>query len=149
MRIRLNMRFARNRQWKKRHLSLTESMRAKKRPLLLLFVGSISLALLIGLVAYADPDTALIPPQTIGPLTISNNTLLSFSPVIFFFFLLAITLFSFVSYLFKSIKHGSLAAAFVIGYLLFRINGLTHPLFLILLIALFLTLELLFANKKE
>lgn len=61
----------------------------------------------------------------------------------FFFFLGAFTL--------KSKKHGLFLGFFVVLYLIFRLNNLTHPLFLILLIALFLVVEFLFAqhNNKE
>jgi hypothetical protein len=51
----------------------------------------------------------------------------------------------------KSKKHGLFLGFFVVLYLIFRLNNLTHPLFLILLIALFLVVEFLFAqhNNKE
>lgn len=69
-------------------------------------------------------------------------------PVLWLFlFLTAIFCFCLPFYIFKSKKHGILVSLFVITYLFFRLGGLTHPLFLIILIGLFLTLELLFTSK--
>jgi hypothetical protein len=71
-------------------------------------------------------------------------------PILYaFFIILFLFLFFLVRSLFKSKKHGFLIAIFFIIYLLFRINSLTHPLFLFLLIALFLTLELFFTKYDE
>lgn len=46
-------------------------------------------------------------------------------------------------------KHSLFIASFIIVYLLFRLNSLTQPLFLFLLIALFMTLEFLFTKKRN
>jgi len=46
-------------------------------------------------------------------------------------------------------KHSVFITSFIIVYLLFRLNNLTHPLFLFLLIALFLTLEFLFTRQNK
>ncbi len=46
-------------------------------------------------------------------------------------------------------KHGLIIASFVVSYLLFRLNNLTHPLFLFLLLALFLVAEFLFTQHDN
>jgi hypothetical protein len=51
--------------------------------------------------------------------------------------------------MFGSAKHGILASLFVLIYLWLRLNKLFHPMFTLLLVALLLTLELLFSAKKE
>ena len=49
----------------------------------------------------------------------------------------------------KSKKHALIITLFVVSYLLFRLNNLTHPLFLILLLALFLVAEFLFTQHDN
>lgn len=49
----------------------------------------------------------------------------------------------------RSKKHGSLIALFVIIYLIFRLNKLTDPLFLFLLIGLFLVMEFFFTKRSD
>ncbi len=66
---------------------------------------------------------------------------------IFLIFLFC-TFFSLGTYLFKNKTHGVLIGAFLVVYLLLRLSHLTHPFFLILLIALFLTLELMISYRK-
>lgn len=66
----------------------------------------------------------------------------------FFLFLLFGFLLTSGMYLFRSKVHGLLISLFVICYLLLRLNGLTHPLFLILLTAIFLSLELMVSYRK-
>lgn len=89
-------------------------------------------------------EIILFPPSYI--LDLSNFKI----PIIYLFL---ITLFSFsyfaVMLISRSHKHSILVALFIVAYLLFRLNNLTHPLFLFLLIALFLTLELLFSKFND
>lgn len=71
-------------------------------------------------------------------------------PVLYLFLvLIGITLFSLSTFFLASKKHGILISIFVLLYLWMRMNNLLHPLFTILLVGLFLTLELLFSAKKE
>ncbi len=71
-----------------------------------------------------------------------------FIPILFFFFpLLFIFLFSLLSFLYRKKTHGVLGGCFLVSYLLLRLGGFTHPLFLLILLALLLILELLFAKK--
>jgi hypothetical protein len=64
------------------------------------------------------------------------------------FFLLSLFLLVYFTWVFilKSRKHGLFLALFVVTYLVFRLNNLTEPLFLFLLIALYLTLEFLLSD---
>lgn len=83
------------------------------------------------------------PPTSFYSIGGVNLTLL---PV--FFFLLFGVFFSAGAFLFKSKSHGILFGLFIVIYLILRINNLTHPFFLILLFALFLTLELMVSYRK-
>ncbi|HEX8932326.1 MAG TPA: hypothetical protein VF810_04175 [Patescibacteria group bacterium] len=111
-------------------------MRHKRKNFIFLLLGILSLAAFFCLVNFFSPDFAI--------------TLYSFQLSIFyiFFALLFILLFALGSYFLQSKKQGILIATFFSAFLLFRLNNLTHPFFVILLTALFLTLELLFTYKK-
>jgi len=113
------------------------SSHRKKRPLLLL-VGSIILFILCGVLLVAFP-----PNNSVSLLSL-NITLVPLFLILLFFFLFSIT-----TYLFKNKNHGILFGSFVITYLIFRLNNITHPFFFILLIALFLTIEILFSLDKK
>ncbi len=123
-------------------------MRHQKRPLLLLIIGIFSLLALAGLIYFFPPDTAFTLSQILPNLSFPLEKFIQVSIIILFFLLLAIFLFSLCSYAFKSKAHGVLIASFFVIYFLFRLNHLTNPFFLILLIALFVTLELFVSNKK-
>jgi hypothetical protein len=71
------------------------------------------------------------------------------SIVYLFFSLLFLFLFCLVSFALQSKTHGLLFGGFVVTYLGFRLNGLVHPFFFILLVAIFLLLELVFFNRKR
>lgn len=71
-------------------------------------------------------------------------------PFLYLFFpLFTLFIFSLSSCLLKSYKHGIIIALFFTIYSIFRFNNLTHPFFLILLFALFFTIDLLFSYRKE
>jgi len=125
-------------------------MKRNRRPLLLLLTAIVSLCLFAIFVLLFSPNMMLLPLSLVsGVLPFHTNGLLQIPSLLIFFLLLGVFLFSFGSYLFKSKKHGVLIAGFVLIYLLFRLKGLTHPLFLFLLAALFLTLELMVANRRD
>jgi len=109
----------------------------RKRNIWLLVASLVSLATFIAFII-------LVPPNSVIQII-----WLSISILPIFFLLLSLVLFFMASYIFKSVKHGILLFLFVLIYLIFRLNNLTHPFFLILLIALFLTLELLVSYRKE
>lgn len=71
-------------------------------------------------------------------------------PILYLFF---ISLFSFlffiIAIILRSKKHGFFIGLFVVTYLIFRLNDLTHPLFVFLLIALFLVTEFLFTGHND
>lgn len=65
-----------------------------------------------------------------------------------FFILLFIFIYSLIRFILKSSIHAVLAAIFVVAYLFLRMNNLTHPFFLFLLVAVFLTFELFFSKRS-
>src|SRR6266568_3929289 len=111
-------------------------MRSRRRPLSLLIIGVISLLTLASLIYFFPPNSSL---------TLDKFT--QISPLILFFVLVTIVLFSIGSYLLNSKKKGILIAGFVIIFLLFRLTHLTHPFFLILLLALFFSLEMFVSSR--
>lgn len=111
-------------------------MRRKKRHSLYLILAILSLISLLLIIFLISPTSSL----NLGIFKLSMVWIF-FIPVVVFFF-------SLPTFLLKSKKHGILTAAFVTAYLVFRLAGLTHPLFLILLMGLFLTLELLFTSNR-
>lgn len=108
-----------------------------RRPLKFLFLGLVALSGLVLLVIMFPPTVSL----TVGPLQLSITLL--------FFALVGSTVFGLTTFVTNRKKHGLLLSLFIMSYLWLRLNSLFHPLFLILLIALFLTLELLFTAKEE
>gem|GEM_PF-1312001 len=113
------------------------TMKRNKRRIVHAIASVIFLIILLYLFFSFPPTTAL----SLGSMKLSILI-----PV---FLLLFLFLLSFITAIFKSYSHGLLTGTFVVVYLLLRINGLTHPLFLILLLGLFLTLELLMSKGKQ
>ncbi|HUQ85647.1 MAG TPA: hypothetical protein VM077_04945 [Candidatus Limnocylindrales bacterium] len=111
-------------------------MRKKKKNLKYLITTAASLPLLAYLIYSFPPDFKL---------TIMGYQL---SVIYLFFPLLFLSLLSTISLISKSSKHGLLFGLFAVCFLSFRLNGLTHPFFFLLLAALFLVLELLFSYRK-
>lgn len=107
------------------------------RKLLYLLLGIPSLIGLIYIIIAVPPTQTLL----LNPVNISVIYLT--------LFLLGLSIFCIISYILKSSKHGILATLFVLVFFWLRLNKLLHPIFSILLIALFLTLELLFTAKKD
>lgn len=113
------------------------TFRRKNFSVLLLILLLLSLAGLSSLIYFLPPG------QTYDLFFLHLSVMLAFFPLVFCFFFCLGTL------IFRSKFHGTLIASFVTIYLLFRLNNLTHPFFLILLAALFLTLELMVANRRD
>jgi hypothetical protein len=109
----------------------------KKRPMRLLLLSVLSLILILFVVF-------MLPPSFVIDL---SGIKLSVVPFLFLF--TGIFVFSVVTYIFGNAKHGILASLFVLIYFWLRLNKLFHPMFTLLLVALFLTLELLFSARKE
>ena len=108
----------------------------KKRNLSFLIVGLIELAAIAYLVLNISPDKNL---------SLFN---IAISSVFTLFVLLSSSLFFLVSFILNDQRQGFLISFFATLYLILRLNRLTHPLFLILIIAIFVTLELLFKKRK-
>ncbi|MDO8620983.1 MAG: hypothetical protein Q7R31_01745 [Candidatus Levybacteria bacterium] len=102
----------------------------RKHPSMLLILGLLSLTSLIYLAIYQSP-TANFP-----------FSIFHFPFIYVFFLLIFLFIYSIFSYLFISTKQGLLFGLFATVYLFLRFIHLTHPLFLIILIALFISLEL-------
>jgi hypothetical protein len=98
----------------------------KRKKLWQLILGIVSLAALLYLIIK-------LPPV--------------FPNIIFFFVLIFISLWFFISFLFKSAVQATLISALLSSYLLIRMWGLVHPLFIALLVILFITLELFFKKR--
>lgn len=125
-------------------------MKLRRRPLLLLIISIASFITLASFLTFFSPNTNIVFSQLFpSNLPFSVMTFAQIPTLFLFFSLLTLFLFSTSTYLFKSKKHGILLVVFVITYLLFRLNHLTHPFFFILLLALFLTLELFVSNRKD
>lgn len=110
--------------------------RSRKSKLIFSLISIVSLSLLVLLVLDTSPENLIFTKSL---------------PVTFLyagFALLFIFLFS-VTSIFLRLIHGLLAASFVTIYLLFRLFGLRHPFFLLLLALLFIVLELFFSSQKS
>jgi len=120
-------------------------MRRKKRALWLLVLSFSSLATLIYLVVSFSPSKQFTLPLEAA----SDAAKWGHFPLLpVFFILLFLFVFSLIAYLLNNARRGLFAAFFITTYLLLRFFHLTHIFFLIILIALFFTLELLFTNRK-
>lgn len=111
----------------------------EKRPLKYFLISTITLVALIYIVIVFPPTYKFLVSRSLGEVGSIYNL---------FLFLVFIFLFSFATYIFKNKTQGVLIGFFVLSFFIFRLNNLTHPFFFILLVALFLTLELLFTYRK-
>ncbi|HSX09466.1 MAG TPA: hypothetical protein VLF93_04900 [Candidatus Saccharimonadales bacterium] len=124
-------------------------MRHHKRPLLLLIIGILSLLALASLIYFVPPNTGLSLSQLDFNLPFSLDKFIQIPSLILFFTLLIAFFFSITSYIFKSKAQGILVTSFVVIYFIFRLTHLTNLFFLILLVALFVTLELFLTNRRD
>ncbi len=122
---------------------------SRKRRLSLLIIGIISLIGLAVLVYFCAPTTIFTFSDLSLQLPIPLERFMYLPSMILFFVLMLFSLFGLGAYLFKSKIHGILIGSFVVIYLIFLLNHLTNLFFLLLLLALFFTLELFISNKKE
>lgn len=111
-------------------------MRIKKRPFHF-FLLSILLTICIAYLLNNYPPSYTIVWKSF------SVPLLSFVGLLF-----VGSIFSLCTYLFHSYVQGLLIALLVIGYLILRYINLTNIFFLLVLVALFGTLELFFLKKK-
>lgn len=124
-------------------------MRHRKRPLSLLFIGIICFVLLGCLIYFFSPNANLALSQNYVSIPFSLDKYIQIPPLFIFFVLVAISFFSLGTYIFKSRAHGFLIAGLIVTYFIFRLNNLTNPFFLILLLALFFTLEMLVSSRNN
>jgi len=110
-------------------------MRTKQRSFIFLGLSILLFILLIVLIFFFSPS------YHIQLLSLSIPLIPIFLLILFFF------LFSLISFLFKNTVQAWLIAGLGTSILIFRLTELTHPLFLILSIALFVILELLFMKR--
>lgn len=122
-------------------------MRSRKRPLILLLIGIISFVALACLIYFFPPNITISISAVLSNLPPILTQFIKIPTLLLFFLVLTIFLFSLGTYIFKSKTHGVLIAGLVIIYLIFRLNQLTHPFFLIMLLALFFTLEMLVSSR--
>ena len=109
-------------------------MRRKKRSFLLLLIAIASGAGL-GYLIFSFPPSSQI-----------TNYKLPATPL--FFALLFLSCASFFGFLLNNIRRGILIGAFINAYLLLRLFGLKQIFFIILLLALFATIELFFKQRE-
>jgi len=110
-------------------------MRKSKRDFGALIVGIAALSLLIYLMLNFSPD------KNVRVLNISLPSIPLFLAL---FFVAVYEVFKFS----LNQRRGFLISFFATLYLILRFNHLTHPFFLILILALFITFELLFRRRK-
>jgi len=117
-------------------------MRKPRKPIKYLLLSIVSLFGLFILLFFFPPTHKF----SIFPTGTGN---FQFSIIYCFFILIFLFFFSVSCYFFKNKIQGLLIGFFVLSFLIFHLIKLTHPFFLILLIALFFTLELLLISKKQ
>lgn len=106
-------------------------MARKQRKRIFLLVAVLSLGGIVALINFSSPEAII----SIGWVSIPSYIILF--PLIF------VSLYSLTAYAFRSFIHGILLGIFPVVYLTMRMNELTSMLFLVLLAAIFITLEIL------
>lgn len=120
-------------------------MNRRKRPSWLLVLSLLSLAGLAYLILAYAPNSQLSLPLGARALWGILNSQLPALPV-FFLLLFAFLLFL-ITYLSRNTRRGTTIGLLVIIYLIFRLLHLNSTSFLLLLIALFISLELFFKKR--
>ncbi|MBI4096363.1 MAG: hypothetical protein HY425_01465 [Candidatus Levybacteria bacterium] len=120
-------------------------MNRRKRPFWLLVTSLLSLAGIIFLINFYSPSAQFSLP--LGALAKGGIFNFQFSILSVFFLLFFTFLLSLITYLLRSSRRAFLIGFLTIIYLIFRMLNLNSPYFLLLLIALFVSLELFF--KKQ
>ncbi len=111
-------------------------MRRKKSRYWLLLLSILSLIGITYLIIFTSPEKGF------------DFLSFTFPNVIGLFVLVFIFIFSFVSFLFKKIKHGIFSSFLVVSILMLFLYKLAHIYFILLLIALFILLEFLFKEDN-
>src|SRR6185437_4410298 len=113
------------------------------------FIGIASLLALSGLIYFFPPTLSIGFNLISSSISFPLEKFLQIPILIVFFALLSLSIFSISTYSFTSKIHGGLITGFIVVYLIFRLSHLTNLFFLILLLALFITLELFFSNRRD
>ncbi len=116
--------------------SMLVNMRRTKKPFIAFLFFVIFLIAFIVLLA------------TYSPVSTIHFSSISFSPIIVFFVLITALAFTGVYLFTRDSIHAFLLACLACAYFLLRYFHLTQPLFLILLLAIFISLEILFHYKR-
>ena len=127
------------------HSERSRTMNRRKRPFWFLILSLLSLAAIIYLIVSFNPSSKLhLPLEALAKWGITNYQL----PVLPIFFLLLFTFcLSLAAYLSRNLRRATTIGLLIITYLIFRMLHLNSPYFLLLLIALFITLELFFKKR--
>ncbi|MDO8657939.1 MAG: hypothetical protein Q7K55_04315 [Candidatus Levybacteria bacterium] len=112
-------------------------MRRKKIPLWLLILSILSFGALIYLIFFLSPSDKFF------------TTSFDLSTIYIFLICSFLFIFSSVAYLLRNIKRGIFSGTFVALYLTLRLNHLDQSFFLIILIALFVTIDLFFSRQNK
>jgi hypothetical protein len=121
-------------------------VKRRKRHFWLLVFSFLLLVCLLYLIINFDPTRKF--PIFPAKQDLAPRDSLQFSLLPIFFVLVFLSTLTFSAYLLNNSRRGLFIALLITSYLLLRFFHLTHIFFLILLIALFFTLELLFRNRK-
>lgn len=116
-------------------------MRKRRQSSLLLILCILSFIGSIYLIFFTNPASEI---QFFG----LNDIWSGQTTLVPFFLFLFIFVFSFFSLLLKNKRRGLFIAAFTVSYLILRLQNLTQFFFLLLLLAVFLTLEFVFIKQK-
>jgi hypothetical protein len=100
-------------------------------------ISFITLLLLLLLLIFVPPSAQVTLP------------FVALTAVVFFLLLVFLLCFAIGTLAFTSRFHGFLLASCVLAALLLRLSGLKHPLFIVLVIALFITLEFFFSQSTS
>lgn len=85
---------------------------------------------------------------TLPPATSYDLGMLSLSILLAFFPLLFIFIFGLITLIFKRPVFGILVGILFIVLMIFRLNGLTHPFFILLILGIFISSLLFFKKDK-
>ncbi|KKQ28266.1 MAG: hypothetical protein A3H17_03590 [Candidatus Levybacteria bacterium RIFCSPLOWO2_12_FULL_37_14] len=120
-------------------------MNRRKRPFWLLLISLLSLVGLVYLVLAFPPNFQFTLP--LGALAKWGIFNFQFSILPIFFLLIFTCLLSLITYLLRSSRRAALIGLLIMIYLILRMFRLDSPYFLLLLLALFISLELFFKKR--